>query len=244
MSDVALPAHPPTEIVPELLSLLYSFRLVSTDFNADDDAFIEILTQRGRLNGLHHAIIEILDCVLFRPLVVEFTHEYIDVWGGLWEIRASETSPARWGALRECMYSLARSGFAKLYAQKWHPQDEKITFPACFSSVHNRSTFLHLPWRMNALQIFLSSLLHTGLRCNDLQVEIAQALQVACRQSVSRLTYDLLEHTMLPDEEHKRCMIQLLPLITQSMANAWQTFEAKNDGKGNDAVRLDSASAT
>jgi hypothetical protein len=204
------------------ISLLQSLNLISTSTNrlSTYDDFTHTLMQRSGQNGLHHAVIEIIDCILFRPFDVKLTDEYIDVWSGLYELKKTSYPPQKWNLVKQCMMSLVEDGVANIHTNKWYPDKDTIVFNGHME--HNTMTYRNLPWRMNTLQTFLASLLNTGLHCRDLQVEIAQALQVGCRQSANRLRLDRIEHTMLPDEEHRLCLLSSLPKVTAAMAAAWE----------------------
>jgi hypothetical protein len=205
------------------MALLKSLSLVGSSTETFID-FTDIIAQRSLCTGMHHAIIEIFDCILSRPFELKFTQEYIDVWSGFYEIRKHTTSSEHWRALHQCMQSLVQEHSAQIHVSKWCPDTNTIIFPIAGETDHNSSLYMLLPWRMNTLRTFLGSLLHMGLKFKDLQVEIAQAVQIGCRQSVLKLSYDLITHSMIPCEENRQCLIEALPLVTNSMAHAWHSF--------------------
>jgi hypothetical protein len=205
------------------LALLKALSLVGSSTETFVN-FTDIIAQRSLCTGMHHAIIEIFDCILSRPFKLKFTQEFIEVWSGFYEIRKDTISSEYWRTLHQCMQSLVQEHSAQNYVSKWCPERNTIVFPLPEETNHNSSLYMLLPWRMNTLQTFLGSLLHMGLKFTDLQVEIAQAVQIGCRQSVLKLSYDLITHSMIPCQENRQCLIEALPLVTNSMAHAWHSF--------------------
>jgi len=225
LSQLAVGGNPP-EMLEALQAMLEELHIIGSGppSREEEEAYAAMLAQRARVGSLHHAILEIMDCLLCKPLTVRFTEEYIDVWDGTWEVRRVAVHADRWARIQEHVRSLAAVGAMRTQLSRWQPGVRVHVFPPGAAAGHASDTALigHIPWRMNALRVFLGALLHIGYKCEQLQVEIAQAVQVGARQTAARVAIDRTAAQMFPVDAHRECLRQALPMASSAMACAWQ----------------------
>jgi hypothetical protein len=190
--------------------------------DGEERAYATMLARRARTSSLYHAVLEIIDCILCQTLSMKWTDEYIDVWEGTCEIRRAGVSHEVWSGIEQCARAMTTAGIAMKRTSRTNRRAYIYMFPNGAQN-HDDSIIDHLPWRMNALRSFIGALLQIGCKCVYLQVDIVQAVQVAARQSCARLSIDTGAARMICLEEHRRCVIESLPLVSAALARAWHT---------------------
>ena len=217
-------AHP-TNISPELHAMLKQLCIVGEAHLSDGEerAYATMLARRARASSLYHAVLEIMDCILCKTLSIKWTDEYIDVWEGTCEIRRAGVSQEVWTGIEQCGRAMTTAGIAIKRTSRTNRRAYVYVFPSIGASNHDDSIVDHLPWRMNALRSFIGALMQIGYKCVHLQCEIVQAVQVAARQTCHRLSIDAGAARMIYFDEHRQCVIESLPLVSDKLARAWHT---------------------
>jgi hypothetical protein len=213
-----------TEIHPALLQLLLELHIVDGTANTDkdeEDFYTGVLCQLGRGNhSVHHPILSIVGRLLCDPLCFVCTGEYIDLWEGTYVVRRDRVSELKWARLMDATAALDAARLVTVNETPWHDGVSVSTYIG--SSSRDAAVMDSIPWRMIAFRLFLRAVLNIGLKCPRFQTELVHALQVACDGTKSRLRIDKTAYQLFPSESHLNCLIQLLPLVSMSIARAWE----------------------